>query len=83
LVEFDLIVQELTAVSNEVLESLVGVKPKGYVKIEGLVQSNHFIKKIEGHLAGLGYKEKDLGTNNNTFTLWYIFIFLNLFYLVT
>jgi hypothetical protein len=32
-------------------------------------------------LFSRGYKEKELGSSNNTYTLWYNLVFLNLYFL--
>lgn len=45
-------------------------------------ESSHFIRSIEFQLVVLGYESKHFGNSNNTYSLWYNFIFLNLLYVV-
>jgi len=73
---------ELIQISKVVLDSLNDINKKGYVFQEVIEESTKVIKKIEEHLVSLGYERTLLGSSNNSYTLWYNLIFLNLFYLV-
>jgi hypothetical protein len=73
---------EIIQISKVVLDSLNDINKKGYVFQKVLEESTKFIKQIEEHLVSLGYERTPLGSSNNSYTLWYNLIFLNLFYLV-
>jgi hypothetical protein len=43
---------------------------------------NTFVTDLTNHLLQLGYKTKLWGNADLTYTLWYNFLFINLYYLV-
>jgi hypothetical protein len=69
LVEKPMATEDLFNISNEVFDSLNSINRKGYVTLESLENSSHFIRCIEFHLVVLGYESKQFGDNNNTYSL--------------
>ena len=53
---------------------------KGYVPTK--TQSNLFFVALNHHIRSLGFKHEQFGISNNTYSLWYNFLNLNLYYLV-
>jgi hypothetical protein len=69
LVEKSITTEDLFNISNDVFDSLNSINQKGYVTLESLAASSHFIRSIEFHLIVLGYERKHLGDSNNTYSL--------------
>ena len=69
LVEKPMTTEDLFNISNDVIGSLNSINKKGYVTLESMENSSHFIRSIEFHLVVLGYESKQFGDNNNTYSL--------------
>jgi len=69
LIDKPLSTEDLFNISNDVFGSLNSINEKGYVTLESLEESSHFIRSIEFQLVVLGYERKQFGDSNNTYSL--------------
>jgi hypothetical protein len=72
----------LLTLGKNIIEGLNRINSKGYVYPEAVDVSYKFLRELESFLVSHGYERKELGSSNNTYTLWYNLIFLNVYYLM-
>jgi hypothetical protein len=71
---------ELLILTKELFETLHAVNRKGYTSMDYIKST--FMVKIGKFLSGLGYEDKVLGNDENSYTMWYNTIFINYYYLI-
>ena len=73
---------EVLEIANKIDDCFITINQRGYIPKNSNL--NHLFVKIHNYLKSVGYKsDTDFGSNENSFTLWFNFIRLNLYYLTT
>ena len=71
---------DLICIVNALFKDMEIINVRGYVRVDTL--TNNFMSEISKHLFGLGFEKKVIGNAELTYTMWYNFLFLFLYYLV-
>lgn len=72
--------KELKYISDKLFEYMHSINVKGYLTLDSL--ECKFIKQVELHVEQMGYEPRSLGNAEMPYTMWYNFLFVNLYYLV-
>lgn len=72
--------KELIWIVDNFFKELQSVNDKGYITDSAL--SGRFMIVIQQNLLKLGYEFKELGNSETTYTLWFNFMFVNLYLIV-
>lgn len=76
--DYDVI--DLICIVNCIFSTMGSINARGYVSLDSL--TNNFMSSIGDHLFSLGYEKKFLGNSELAYSMWFNFLFLNLYYLV-
>ena len=71
---------EVFKIYKAVFDTLKKFNERGYFSGTSLL--NSFTDEISIHLVKFGYKNKRLGSSDNSYTLWFNVIFINLFFII-
>jgi len=85
-IEYDAL--ELVVITEGFFRYMNSINERGYIREVSLEDSfilaldDSFILDIHNHFFSLGFDNKKLGNSETTYTIWYKFIFVNLYYLI-
>lgn len=85
-IEYDAL--ELVVITKGFFRYMNSINERGYIREVSLEDSfilaldDSFILDIHNHFVSLGFDNKKLGNSETTYTIWYKFIFVNLYYLI-
>jgi hypothetical protein len=71
---------ELVSISEDLFQALHSINRKGFVTDSYFEDT--FLVHISNHMASFGLKTHFLGNSELTYTMWWNFLFVNLYYLV-
>ena len=72
---------ELLVLVNRFFDSMSSVNKHGYARKTNLLE-NSFMVAIREHMSGLGFKYQVLGNDENSYTMWYNLLFVNIYSLL-